>query len=170
MPIVNTLFAIVFLSGRPQDLPTSRTLLGVLAALSVAVGYAIDGLHANDQTVRLLFATAQTVLLGVWIWLALFVRGYPERWLQTMSALYAANVILNLLAWPISAFLQRATAVPQALPLVFLILTGFWFLAIMTQVLREALVMPTPVSALVSFGLLILNGWVLLGLFPLQET
>lgn len=161
------LLAVVFLSGRPQDLPASRSVLATLAVLSVVTGYLVDRAH-DDEAMRLLFALTQTVLLGAWVWLALYVRGYPARWIQTMSALYGSALFLNLVTWPLFVWLEASQS-GTPLPLFFALVMTLWFLAIMTQVLRHALVLPAVLSALVSFGLLVINGWILVSLFPLSS-
>lgn len=162
-----TLLSIVFMSGRPQDLPASRRITGSLAVLSVLTGYLVDRAHDDDIT-RLLFAFTQTLLLGAWVWIALYVRGYPSRWRQTMSALYGGALFLNLITWPLFAWLE-ASETGTPLPLFFALVLTLWFLAIMTQVLHHALVLPGVLSGLVSFALLVINGWILVSLFPLTS-
>ena len=152
------------MSGRPQDLPASRAVVAALALVSVLTGYLVDRAH-DDETLRLFFALTQTLLLGAWVWLALYVRGYPDRWYQTMSALYGSALFLNLVTWPLFSWLE-ATQSGTPLPLFFALVMTLWFLAIMTLVLRHALVLPAIVSGLVSFGLLVINGWILVSLFP----
>lgn len=166
-PLLKTFLAIATLRGRPQDLPASSTLLVGAALLAVFSNYVVDSAH-DQAGVRLLFALVQTVLLGGWVWLALLARNHPERWLQTMTALYGCAALLNLLAWPLMGLLAGDGEV-VTVPVLFALGMTLWFVAIMTQVLHHALMVPLLGSGALSFGMLVANGWILLNLFPLKE-
>ncbi len=166
--LFKTFLAIAVLTGRPQDLPASRTLLGWAALVSVWSNYMVDSAH-DQPGARLLFALVQTVLLGGWVWVALLARNHPERWTQTMTALYGAAALLNLLAWPLLGLLQTEGVAAGSVPLFFALAMTLWFLAIMTQVLHHALMLPLLGSGALSFGILVANGWILMNLFPLKQ-
>lgn len=166
--LFKTFLAIAVLSGRPQDLPASRTLLGWAALVSVWSNYIVDSAHEQPGA-RLLFALVQTLLLGGWVWVALLVRNHPERWTQTMTALYGAAAVLNLLAWPLLGLLQTEGMAAGSVPLFFALIMTLWFLAIMTRVLHHALELSHWGTGPLSFGILVANGWILINLFPLKE-
>lgn len=163
--VLNTLLAIFLLRGRPQDLPTSRPLVWFTVLAVVLTDYALDRVH-EDPVSRLSFATAQAVLLGAVVWLALRLRGYPERWMQTIAPLYAASAFINLLSWPLLSGIDRAQADGPSWPLLFGFIMTLWFLAIMTQVLRHALAIPIALGLLAAISCLMTSGLALLLIFP----
>lgn len=165
--LFKTFLAIAVLTGRPQDLPASRTLLAWTAVISIWSNYIVDSAHGQPGT-RLLFALMQTLLLGGWVWVALTARNHPERWMQTMTAIYGCAALLNLLAWPLLGMLQAEGMAAGSVPLFFALAMTLWFLAIMTQVLHHALMLPLLGSGALSFAILVANGWILMTLFPLK--
>jgi len=154
-----------FLSGRPQDLPASRTLPILTGILALLTNYAVDtGFAQNGQ--RFDFALAQTSLLGVWIAILLAVRHLWVRYGQTIAAVYGSNVLINLITWPLS-FGRGFGAVGSQ---VLAIILAVWFVAIITKILRHALELPLFLSALMSLTGIIVSGWILITLFPLPQS
>lgn len=155
MNTLRLLLDLCLLRGRAQDLPATTNLVWLTAATSVAV----DVLSMPDGGAdlgRILFVASQVALFGASIWLVLKLRGHPARWMQTISALYAANTAFSLLLLP---FLPALAAMVEAGPgapigwqaYVMLVLTG-WFLAVTTRVLREATEWPLLPSFLASIA------------------
>lgn len=150
MNVLRLFLEICLLRGKPQDLPTSMPLLVLTALAGVAVDYL--SLGSDDFSVgQLLFVLFQVVLFGGGLWLILRQRRFANRWIQTTTALFAANAFFSLLLVPLlPALEQMLRAGPQAAPVwqgyVMLAVSG-WFLAVMARVLREAI----EVSMLVSF-------------------
>lgn len=156
---------IVFLSGRPQDLPASRALLILTALLALGTNYAVDTGFAHSGH-RLDFALAQTGLLGAWIGAVLSMRRLWRRYSQTLTAVYGSNVLINLITWPLSFGRGFGPSGSHLLAIVLAV----WFLAILTKVLGHALELPLLLSALVSLTGLLVSGWVLITLFPLPAS
>ena len=166
MPILKTLFDILLLRGRPQDLPTSKYLVAVTALLSIAGHYALDQLH-QDAFDRLAFAAAQTALLGAAVWVLLKLRGYPERWLQTATALFTANIVADIVTWLVAAHaLEPEASAPEPWVTAFVMAAAIWFIAIMAQVLRHALAISLGMAVLASLGCALASGLALMALFP----
>ena len=154
-----------FLSGRPQDLPASRTLLVFVGVLAFLTNYAVDtGFAHNAQ--RWDFALAQTSLLGAWIAVVLAGRRLWVRYRQTMAAVYGSNVLINLITWPLS-FGRGFGAVGSE---VLAIVLAVWFVAIITKILWHALEVPFFLSALMSLTGIFVTGWILITLFPLPQS
>ena len=149
MPILKIIFDICLLRGRPQDLPASRNLLGLIALAAVVTSYArvmrVDGASFSG----LILSIFQVAIFGAVVWVVLKVRDRPERWLQSMTALYAVNTLFGLMILPvlpqlveaakhaIEAF-QQGTAAPIGWELLFASAADVWYLLIMAQVLRQA--------------------------------
>ena len=154
-----------FLSGRPQDLPASRSLPIVTGILAFLTNYAVDtGFTQNGQ--RLDFALAQTSLLGLWIGLVLSARRLWVRYGQTVSAVYGSNVLINLITWPLS-FGRGFGALGSE---ILAIALAVWFVAIITKILWHAVELPLFLSALMSLTGIVVSGWVLITLFPLPSS
>ena len=167
MSAIRTLIDICLLRGKPQDLPTDRSLVWQTALLSIASNFAIDNLHPNAG-MRFLFASTQAALLGAVVWGALRLRGFPQRWMQTIAPLYASGALINLLAWPLFSLVIVPNA-PASGNWALMLGVGMtvWFLAIMTNVMHHALELPVGRSALVSIACLMFSGLLLLLLFPM---
>src|SRR5216684_3432630 len=146
LAVLKIFFDISLLSGKPQDLPASNTLLWLTALSAVGANYVADGVH-TDWFVRLLFALGETTLLGFVVWVALAIRHYSERWPQTMMALYASSVFVNITTWPIVLWLTNAPA--SDWPIIVGLAITVWFIAIMTRVLHYALTLQVGLSTFV---------------------
>lgn len=160
------LLDICLLRGQPQDLPASKNLVAVTAALSIAGHFALDQLH-QDAFARLAFAAAQTALLGAAVWVLLKLRGYPERWLQTAAALFTANIVADVITWLVAAnALGPDAGEPEPWLTTLVLAIAIWFIAIMAQVLRHALAIPLALAVLASLGCALASGLALMALFP----
>jgi heme/copper-type cytochrome/quinol oxidase subunit 3 len=155
MNTLRLLLDLCLLRGRAQDLPASMQLVWLTAATSVVV----DVLSLPDGGAdlgRILFVASQVVLFGATIWLVLKLRGFPERWMQTISALYAANTAFSVLLLPMLPALMAMYEGGPGTPVgwqayVMLAVTG-WFLVVTARVLREATEWPLLPSFLVSIA------------------
>lgn len=152
MALLSTLLDICLLRGRPQDLPVSRLLVVVTGVASVMMDVVV-GLDTPDPGLRMMFATVHALMFGLVVYGVLKLHGVVERWLQTLTALYAANAAVTVIAWPLSR--QIAGTELQDWPgwaMLALFGIGIWFLMIMSQVLREALEVPVGRAVIISLA------------------
>ena len=154
MPILKIILDICLLRGRAQDLPASMNLVWLAAAASVAVNALGMPERATDLA-QLLFIATQQVLFGAVVWLLLRLRGFPARWTQTITALYAVDAVFSLLLLPLlPALMEMIKQGPEARPgweaYILLALSG-WLLLIIARVLREATEWPLPLAFLAGF-------------------
>ncbi len=174
MHILKIIFDICLLRGRAQDLPASMGLLW----LAAAAGVAVNSLGLTGQQLELahvLFIVSQVALFGAVVWLVLRLRGFPARWMQTMTALYAVDAVFSLLLLPLlPAVVELAKVGPQAMPgwegFALLLLSG-WLLLIIARVLREATEWPLPLAFLTGLTSLLavrMLGHLLVPLFGLS--
>jgi hypothetical protein len=154
MHILKILLDICLLRGRAQDLPASLHLVWLTAAASVVVNVLGMPEQASDMA-QMLFIVSQAVLFGAVVWLLLRLRGFPARWMQTITALYAVDAVFSLLLLPfLPALMEMIKQGPEAKPgweaYLLLALSG-WLLLIIARVLREATEWPLPLAFLAGF-------------------
>lgn len=142
MNLLRLFLDICLLRGRAQDLPTSTNLVLGTALASVV----IDFLSLPDDARNpghLLFVASQVALFGLAVWLLLRQRGFPERWTQTTTALYAVNAAFSLVLMPflpaLAEMLKQGPGATPGWPAYLALALTAWFLAVMARVLHEAL-------------------------------
>lgn len=176
MNLLRIIVDICLLRASPQDLPTSMNLVWVTAGVSLVV----DALSLPDRNLnipRLVFLAVEIGLFGAIIWGLLQLRGFATRWMQTITALYAANAIFSLLLLPfLPALVEMMRAGPAATPgwqVYVSLLLSVWFLVVMTRVVREATELSIGLSFLASVACIVLVrllGFVLAPLFGMQAA
>lgn len=158
MNVLKIILDICLLRGRTQDLPVSVRLVWIAAAVSVIVNSL--GLLGQDIGLGpLLFIVSQVALFGAAVWLVLRLRGFPARWLQTITALFAVDAVFNLLLLPLlPALVEILRQGPQTSPgwegFAMLALVS-WLLLINARVLREATEWPLPLAFLAGLTMLL---------------
>ncbi|MGY6518831.1 MAG: hypothetical protein ACXIUZ_08955 [Lysobacteraceae bacterium] len=137
----------------PQDLPYSlpdARLLSALLMLLAGVGLAGHGVAVVDMLPRLLLALAFLLLPA---WLLLRLRGRPERYVQTLTAIAGVGVLYNLLVLPLAMLVQgadpRSSPVAGLLAWLVIALT-FWRIAVSGHIWRHALDIPFAFGALLA--------------------
>lgn len=158
MNFLKNILDICLLRGRVQDLPTSTQLLVVTGFASVVVN-TLSMPEQNLGIAQLLFVALQPVLFGAVIFALLRLRGFPERWVQTMTALYAVDAVFSLLKLPfLPAMLEMMKQGPEAQfrwEAVLLLFLGGWLLLITARILREATEWPLPLAFFASLTALL---------------
>lgn len=158
MNVLRLFLEICLLRGKPQDLPTSVPLLVLTVAANVVIEYLSLGGKAFSSG-ELLFVLFQVMLLGGGLWLILRQRRFANRWIQTATALFAANVFFSLLMLPLLPTLHEMAKVGPAMVINWQLLVAFalsvWSLMVMAHVMREALEISRIASFVVSLALMI---------------
>ena len=133
---------ICLLRGRAQDLPTSTNLMAGTALASVAIDF-FSLPHEARNPGHLLFVASQVALFGLAVWLLLRQRGFPERWTQTLTALFAVNAAFSLVLMPflpaLAEMIKQGSGVAPGWQVYLALGLTAWFLAVMARVLHEAL-------------------------------
>lgn len=129
---------------RAQDVPRSEFLLLVTAALAVITS-AINAVP-NAGLIRGLFmSVGQVLLLALLISLLLRFRSLSDRTTQTLTAMFGATTLLQLLALPFFGWHERL--LPEGPDAVMMLTTpllvaagiAIWSLAVMASILRQAM-------------------------------
>ena len=169
MPILKIILDICLLRGRAQDLPVSVSLVWIAAAASLTAN-SLGMLGQDAGLAPFLLIVSQIALLGAAVWLVLRLRGFPARWLQAMTALYAVDTVSTLLLPLLPALVEMLKQGPDVVPgwegFAMLALVG-WLLLIIARVLREATEWPLPLTFLTGLTLLLVVRMIGLLLVPL---
>jgi hypothetical protein len=151
------LFFDLCLFRQPADnVPRSDTLLFLTGVAAIVTG-AVNASPDERISSALLLATTQILLFAGVIWIALRLRGHPERWVQTMTGIYGAVTILQLVTIPLSGWHSRLAPLDTqgmalTMPLMAIAAISIWTLAVMSSVLRQAMQVPVAAAVLIIIG------------------
>ncbi len=165
--LVNPFLQIALLRLRPQDLPVSTLLMGLTLGGHVLLGVVLFAFRMPLPE-ALLAAVTGTALLGAMTVSLLYVNRLQSHWLQTLTALAGADVVVGMAALPVTAWLHGSLdeGAASGLPgLLFLLLLG-WNLAVSGHVLRHALSAPLPLGIVVALVFYVLSVTIMQALFP----
>ena len=160
---------ICLLRMKPQDLPSSTTLLGLVLLTHTVVGVTIAGVNLRFGQ-ALAAGVIDTALLAGLTTGLLMSCNLRARAVQTMSALAGAGTIIGFLAFPVSIWLHDAHQARVQSPILSLLLLAMlgWSLLVSSHVFRHALSAPFYVGVLVSIAFYWISVKILGGLFPLS--
>lgn len=151
---MNTVFVnlarLLLLRGGPQDLPASTPLMLVLL-IAYLLQNVLTGAQLEDESAgaKSLVAVAVQViaLAGLLRW-----RGYPARFVQTVTALAGVGIVFNAASWVLLTGFDADQAQPLLALAWFFIF--FWSLAVDANIYRHALAVTLPIAVLVAVTLL----------------
>ncbi len=154
LAIYRAFFDIIMQRKGPQDLPASGVLLAISIALYALVGSLLLSFYVTAPD-RLLaeLAVNVSVVAGFYA-LALKVRGFSARLLQTLTAIFGCDAILSAYMLPFHgwhAMLSQDSPI-GVLPLVGISLLLFWTFAVAGHILRHALEIPLLGGVLVAMA------------------
>ena len=129
---------------RAEDVPISETLLLATAALAVITS-AINAVPTAEFIWGLLMSGGEVLLFALLISLLLRFRNLSERTTQTLTAMFGATTLLQLLALPFFGWHERL--LPEGPDAVMMLTTpllvaagiAIWSLAVMASILRQAM-------------------------------
>jgi len=171
---------IMFLRRGPEQLPASRMLLAIIGIVHVVVHSIADHVFLAPfrpgQGSAVPSQVLATVFMMVWFQFALRLAGKPERFVQTMIAVFFVS-LLSVLMYPLLAAMlpyaiaaqespTTATPAPGSLVLLAAIMT-FWIIAMLARVVKSAFEWSWPATILFvlmsSFGVPLLLGLIFSG-------
>lgn len=168
LKVANTIFEICLLRAAPQDMPCSKTVFGYLLAAHIAVGMLLATSGHSGGAIPA-YGLTSTALMLVLARAVLILRSHAERFQQTVSALAGSDVLIGLVAWPVTSWLIRADAngVDISAPLILWFLILLWSLTVTGHILRHALSMHIAAGLAISLGYLVVSYNVMNALFAL---
>lgn len=161
---------ICLLRLKPQDLPSSMTLLVLVLAAHTVVGVAVASVNLRFGSAVAAGVVDTALLCGLTTAL-LIACTLRERTVQTLTALAGAGTVIGILAFPVSLWLHGAHHASEQSPVLAIALLAVlgWSLLVSAHVLRHALSAPFYVGVLVSIAFYWISVKILGGLFPLGD-
>ncbi len=160
LQFIKTLWNICLLRGGPQDVPYSATLVTAIVTIHYCLTvFFIAWTHGISNGLGM-----AAMLVGVSfaaIFLVLRMRKVPERFVQTVSALFGTSIILSLMALPllimVATMAQMAGGSMIMLGQWVGIAVEIWILIVAGHIFRNALAIPLFVGVILSIGIALLN-------------
>jgi len=137
----------------PQDLPTSVFLFRLSAMAYLLVGIAVV-LLPLPALPMIAIAFVDALLMAVLVAAALYLRRRPTRILQTLTAVYGTLALLGLPMLPVTGWLLHADSIGGAVGLASTAfwVFYFWSIAVLGNILRQAMEIPLFHGLLISYG------------------
>ncbi len=135
--LLTLLISIMRLKAAPQDLPCSRFLMIFCVSSYLLMGMVISLLDQRFG-LALLSAGIDTVLLIGLAYLALWIRGYQGRAIQTITAFTSTGTLFELMGWPLVAYLQQGSADNPSNLSILLLALIIWNITVIGHILRHA--------------------------------
>ena len=131
---------IAFFRRGPEDVPYSRRVLGVTVTAYVLLSLALSTLMPVVADNRVALILVDSALGFGWYWVVLKLAGHPERFLQTATAVFGYQTVLQpvfvAVTWLFLQYMKDPTW--QAPVSLLLLVLAIWMLAINARVLRAA--------------------------------
>lgn len=143
------------LKRRPQDLPTSYYLLGLLAAVSMIIGALGTVTYFGGAFRALAASLLDTVLIGALVYATLAFAGQKPRFVQTATAIYGVSVVFGLVMLVVHLLSDGLELAPLA-AMVNLIALG-WIHVVLGHVLRHTLEMDLWAGIVIAVGYTIIG-------------
>lgn len=149
---------IILLRRGPEALPTSRELLLIVVALNVAIAMALSAATSAPVGATLLQMLVSCAVMLLWFHGALVLAKKRERFLQTMTALFAVNAIFLPVIMPlyraVAPYLEKPdpNVPPPAMLGLLLAFTSIWALVVEVRIVRAAFECPWIGAVLLIFG------------------
>ena len=152
MNLIKIFVDLCVFQAKPQDLPASPALAMITGAATI-ITYIIAHQASGQGKGIVGFAIAQVVIFAFTIWVVLKVKKLPERFPQTISAIFGVSSLIQLVAWPILGWLSKTSGTPGAeLPVLMIMGLSVWVLTVSVYVMKHALEIGVGQSLLITLG------------------
>lgn len=142
-----------FRSG-PQDLPVSPRLLVVMVVLSIIPDLLVSALGPATNVNPLIPVAISTVFTLAWYGAMLKLAGKPERFLQTLTAIFGVQFVLTPALVFVGWFFATYQHDPgwQVTASFLALIIAVWVLVILVRVLRAATEWSLPLCIVTTFA------------------
>jgi len=168
LALIQFYIQLCLLRAKPQDLPASQALLGLVAALNVILGGSIAAMAFGGPLQGLAAGLLDTALMGGYVWVLLGTRNYRERFVQTASAVLGVSALASAIGLPLQVLLpvegEVVTAAGQFASLSLLALI-IWLQVALGHIFRHALGISLMLGVGLAFVYAFVSGMFLQSLF-----
>ena len=171
MSVFQKLLALMVLKTTPQDMPYSVTLLVQLVVFYVLSGVVVlQTTISNDDTVA--YMVLGLLVQIVFTYIVLGALDKSVRFMQTFGALIGANLIFNLMSWPVLAVLSDGTSqdVLKSFMSLLILLLVSWEILVKAHIFKHALEMKIFGALALSFSLFFISFTLSQLLFPAETA
>jgi hypothetical protein len=168
-----TCVGIVRFRKGPEDLPASTSLLAAALAGAVLLRIALLSIPTAETGINpavVMLLDFGITLLCVFV--ALRAAGHSARLLQTITAVFGAQVVLApaLFAsrWMLATYYEQPGAM-GGMARLFYVVVSVWMLAVLVRILRSATGWPLFACVLLALTIEVLTVVAALTLYPLEE-
>lgn len=151
--LFRAVLSIALLQSGPQVLPTSTVLLVLALAAHFGTGVLL-GLFSLSLPMALLSALAGTLIVVALVHGLLLLHRRRARVTQTLTALAACEVLIGLLALPLTALYYTSGGMAELASLLSLLMLG-WNVAVAAHIFRHALSVSMGMGVLFAIGYII---------------
>jgi hypothetical protein len=170
LALIKLFFSIAILGKGPQDVPYSRFLFVALLVVLFIADLISNQLLASsgeqlDMKKLILFLVLANVIVYGLTYLLVYVHGFANRAIQTMTALLGVELIIMLAQLPIFILLPLFAQNKGILVLLYYITMG-WELVANVHIYRHALQISAVRAALITLVLFSLQIYLVVKFFP----
>lgn len=142
MNLITRFLDICFLKAGPQDLPNSTWLMKFSLVVYFALAV-ISQLLEYSLSMSLVAAIAELILMMLIVAILLQLRGYSERFNQTVTAMAGTGTIISLIALPLvnlaSGISPDQMTFTDNMIMVLIMTVLLWSLMVTAHIFRNAL-------------------------------
>lgn len=148
--LFRTLLSIALLKRGPQTLPSSSYLLALMLAAHLVTGVLL-GLFSLSTQMALFSALVGTLMMVALVHGLLLLHRLHARVTQTLTALAGCEVLIGLLALPLTALYYTGGGMAELASLLSLLLL-VWNVAVAAHIFRHALNVSVGMGVLFAIG------------------
>lgn len=146
--LLGAIVDIILFRRGPESLPASVGLLAALIAVNGALSTLLLLLFPVGQEMSVWEMVVGVLVPLLWYWVAFSLASKPERYVQTMIALFGVNIVFQPMVAPLVATLapymikqDPNLPPPAALSLLFFVI-AIWALVVWVRIVRAAFEWP----------------------------
>lgn len=142
----------------PEDIPRSTTLLAISMTTYVVSAFLLLLVAHRIQEVFLALAV-DLLMMTVWLWTLLTIRGFSERLIQTLTTFLGTGTIIHLVFIPPASTLGQfdEPSFPSLIASLAIFVTLIWHVMIHAHILHRALNIHRSVGVMLAFMYLVMD-------------
>jgi hypothetical protein len=139
------------LKAGPMDMPSSTNTLKLTLLVYFLAGVMISCIDTRWNA-SVLTSLTDTLFMIITVKLVLHFKDLQTRYLQTLTAIAGAGIILNLIGFPLVIWLNQTDKLEQgtSIAMLFLVALMFWSLMVIAHIFRQSLDIKAGTAAMIT--------------------